>query len=65
MLVSKVFTKSDLEIVKARQQAPVYLSPMDEYDEVKNQANRARVAELAIRHGYYAGLQMHKFFGVE
>ena len=48
-----------------RRGAPVYLSPMDEYDEVKNQANRARVAELAVHHGYYAGLQMHKFFGVE
>jgi 7-carboxy-7-deazaguanine synthase len=41
---------------------PVYLSPMDEGDEVLNEANRARVAELAMEYGVIAGLQMHKIF---
>ena len=44
---------------------PIYLSPMDEYDEGKNKANRSLVARLAQKHGYIAGLQLHKFMGVE
>jgi len=40
---------------------PVYLSPMDEYDEHKNKANRMLVGALAMAHGYIAGLQVHKF----
>ena len=44
---------------------PIYYSPMDEYDEAKNARNRARVAELAIAHGGIAGLQLHKFLGVD
>lgn len=45
--------------------APVYLSPMDEYDERLNSLNRQLVAKLAMRHGYIAGLQMHKFLEVD
>lgn len=43
---------------------PIYLSPMDEYDEAKNKANKAKVAELAIRLGCYAAVQLHKELGV-
>lgn len=39
----------------------IYLSPMDEYDEEKNKANRHAVADSAMKHGYRAGLQLHKF----
>lgn len=48
-----------------REDAPVYLSPMDEYDEVKNQGNRTLVASLAITHGCIAGIQLHKFLGLD
>lgn len=43
---------------------PVYLSPMDQYDPVINEANKKLVAELAMKHGVNAGLQMHKIFGL-
>lgn len=43
----------------------VYLSPMDEYDEVKNKANRDKVVEMAMKHDYVAGLQAHKIFGLD
>jgi 7-carboxy-7-deazaguanine synthase len=42
----------------------VYLSPMDEYDPVKNEANVKEVARLAMKHGYRAGLQLHKHFNL-
>ena len=44
---------------------PVYLSPMDCYDEEKNAANRKLVGELAIRYGCIAGLQVHKFMNLD
>lgn len=44
---------------------PVYLSPCDEYDEVKNKANTTAVYKMAQAFGFIAGLQMHKYFGVE
>lgn len=40
--------------------AAVYLSPCDEYDDAKNMANMKLVSELAMRHGYRAGVQLHK-----
>jgi organic radical activating enzyme len=48
-----------------RRGAAVYLSPMDEGDETANAANRKLVGELAIRFGVIAGIQLHKFIGVE
>ncbi len=48
-----------------RKGAPVYLSPCDEGDEVINKANRHLVARLAIQYKVYAGLQLHKFMGMD
>lgn len=45
--------------------APVYLSPCDEHDDTKTQENYKLVAETAMKHGYIAGIQLHKHFGVE
>lgn len=45
-------------------QAQVYLSPQDEYDENKNEANRREVATVSMRFGYRAGLQIHKFLNL-
>lgn len=40
---------------------PIFLSPMDEGEESKNALNRRAVAESAMKFGYRAGLQLHKF----
>lgn len=45
--------------------APVYLSPMDEYDEDINAYNREKVAKVCLKHGYIAGVQMHKLLQIE
>ncbi len=45
--------------------APVYLSPMDEYKEDVNKLNYKLVAELAMKYNCIAGLQLHKFMGVD
>jgi len=44
---------------------PVYVQPMDEYDEAKNEANLALAMQLSQRHGYRLSLQLHKIIGVE
>lgn len=44
---------------------PVFLQPMDEYDDAKNAANMKLAAELAQRHGYRLSLQLHKILGIE
>lgn len=41
--------------------ATVYLQPCDEYDEEKNAANNAAVAEACLKHGYIGGVQVHKY----
>lgn len=53
-----------LSLAKPRPGAPVYLSPCDEGDPAKLRANMARVAQLAMAHGYRAGIQLHKVLGV-
>ena len=51
-------------VARPRPGADVYLSPMDEGNPEANAANAALVAELAMKHGYRAGLQLHKYMGV-
>ncbi len=43
---------------------PVYLQPMDEYDEVKNRANIELVKRLSVIYDTRISLQMHKILGV-
>ena len=43
----------------------VFLSPMDECDDIKNLNNRRAVAKLAIKYNVMAGIQMHKFLEVD
>ena len=43
----------------------VWLSPCDDYDAVKNKANRDLARDLCLRHGYRLSLQVHKLVGVE
>lgn len=49
----------------SRSGTPVYLSPMDEYDEEVNAHNRRKVAQLALKHGFIAGVQMHKLMEIQ
>ncbi len=42
----------------------IYLSPMNEYDEDKNKANKDLVANLSLKYGVRAGIQLHKELGV-
>ncbi len=44
---------------------PVYVQPMDEYDEAKNRANLEHARDLALKHGYNLSLQLHKILGIE
>jgi 7-carboxy-7-deazaguanine synthase len=43
---------------------PVYLQPMDAYDEAMNAENRARAVALCLAHGYRLSLQTHKILGI-
>jgi organic radical activating enzyme len=44
---------------------PVFVQPMDEYDDAKNAANLKLAAELALTHGCRLSLQLHKIVGIE
>ncbi len=44
---------------------PVYLQPMDEYDEAKNRTNLEHVVKLCEKHGHLLSLQTHKIIGIK
>jgi len=44
---------------------PVYVQPMDEYDEARNAENIEYAKQLAQQHGYRLSLQLHKLLGIE
>lgn len=52
-------------LARPRPGAPVYVSPMDTYDEDRNKHNRKLVGQLAKQFGVIAGLQLHKFMELE
>lgn len=54
-----------VSVARPMNEYPVYLSPMDEYNQTLNTRNHKLVAALAQRYGYIASVQMHKYFGVE
>lgn len=56
---------SDIGDVGQGRDIPVYVQPMDEYDEVKNRANLEHATQLAMANGYRLSLQMHKIAGIE
>jgi 7-carboxy-7-deazaguanine synthase len=53
-------------LARPRPGAPVYLSPCDEGDDNPTQtaSNHKMVRDLALRHGYRAGVQLHKVLGL-
>lgn len=52
-------------LARPRDGAPVYLSPCDDQDEQENRMNTDAVTHLAMKHGYTAGVQLHKIWGLE
>jgi organic radical activating enzyme len=52
------------EIPEWATQAPVYVQPMDEYDEAQNAKNLDFATQLAQQRGYRLSLQMHKLLGI-
>ncbi len=44
---------------------PVYVQPMDEYDESRNKKNLELALKLAETNGYRLSLQTHKYLGIE
>jgi 7-carboxy-7-deazaguanine synthase len=44
---------------------PVYIQPMDEYDQEKNRRNLELAMELCHKHGAILCLQTHKMIGIE
>ncbi|MFW0776533.1 MAG: 7-carboxy-7-deazaguanine synthase QueE [Rickettsiales bacterium] len=53
------------EVGQSTHNTPVYVQPMDEYDEAKNNANLSLAMQLASQHGYLLSLQTHKILGIE
>lgn len=52
------------EIGQDRFKTPIYLQPIDEYDEKKNEKNRKLVLKLAEENGCRISLQTHKFWKI-
>lgn len=47
-------------VARPRAGAPVYVTPMDTGNEVSTRLNAVLCGQAAIKHGYIAGLQIHK-----
>ncbi len=56
--------KTVAEVGQSKFNTPVYIQPMDEYNEIKNKENLELVKKLAMDNGYRISLQTHKIIGV-
>ncbi len=52
------------EVGQEKFNIPVYVQPMDEYDEVKNRANLKHAQKLCDENGYFLSLQIHKILRI-
>ena len=52
------------EVGQSKFKIPVYVQPMDEYEEKKNKNNLELVKKLALENGYLISLQTHKILGI-
>jgi len=52
------------EVGQSQFNIPVYVQPMDEYDEVKNKNNLEYVKQFCQENGYFLSLQTHKILGI-
>lgn len=53
------------EVGQSMYDIPVFVQPMDEYDEVKNAANTSLALDLSLERGYRLSLQTHKILKIE
>lgn len=53
------------EVGQSDYNIPVYVQPMDEYNEQLNRANMQRALEIAKEYGHRISLQMHKYLNIE
>lgn len=53
------------EVGQSEYNIPVYVQPMDEYDEYTNQNNKILAQEVAKKHGTILSLQLHKILNLK
>ncbi len=53
------------EVGQSQFQIPIYVQPMDEYDDAKNQANLEYAIKLCQEGGYLLSLQTHKILKIK
>lgn len=54
-----------VRIARPGNSAPIYVQPMDEYDDEKNKLNIALATKISMQHGYRLCMQVHKYAGLE
>lgn len=52
------------EVGQKKFDIPVYVQPMDEYDEAKNRGNLQHAQKLCDENGYFLSLQIHKILRI-
>lgn len=52
------------ELGQSKYNIPVYVQPMDSYDQQKNHANQQLAVKLALDKGYFLSLQTHKILNL-
>lgn len=53
------------EVGQSQFQIPVYVQPMDEYNDIKNLENIEHVKNLCQEYGYFLSLQTHKILAIK
>ena len=53
------------EVGQSKFNIPVYVQPMDEYDEEKNKQNLQYTIEICQKYGYLFSTQLHKALGLK
>lgn len=54
-----------MEVGQSKFAIPVYVQPMDEYDEAKNRGNLQHALKLCEENGHLLSLQLHKTLGLK
>ena len=53
------------ELGQTKYNIPVFIQPMDQYNQTLTKENQQLAVELALKHGYRLSLQIHKMLGIE
>lgn len=54
-----------VKIARPGNSAPIYIQPIDAYDDDQNQKNMAEAVDICMKHGYKLCIQTHKVAGLE